>query len=125
MKKLGKNKKELEILGDGRQLKSYLLAEECVDAMLFAAEKAKEQVNILNLGCDDQIRISRIAEIVVEELGLKDVKFKYTGGKRGWPGDVPEMMLSTEKINRLGWRAKNSSEQAVRKAVRELLECRQ
>lgn len=121
MNKLKKNRKELEILGDGRQLKSYLHAEECVDAMLFGVDKARGQVNIFNVGCSDQIRISRIAEILVEDLGWKGVRFKYTGGKRGWPGDVPEMMLSMEKINKLGWKAKHNSEQAVKRAIKEIV----
>jgi len=121
VRKLEKNKKQLEILGDGRQLKSYLHVDECIDGMLFGVGKAKQQVNIFNLGCGDQIRISRIAEILVEELGLDGVEFKYTGGRRGWPGDVPEMMLSMEKINKLGWKAQRNSEQAVRKAIKELI----
>jgi UDP-glucose 4-epimerase len=119
LKKLAVNKKELEILGDGMQEKSYLHAEECVDGMLTGIDKASDSVNVFNLGCEDRIKISRIAEITVEGLGLAGVKFRYTGGKRGWPGDVPAMMLSIDKIGRLGWRPKYTSEQAVRKAVSE------
>ncbi|MDD5111130.1 MAG: NAD-dependent epimerase/dehydratase family protein [Candidatus Altiarchaeota archaeon] len=121
MKKLGKDKKELEILGDGMQEKSYLHAGECVDGMLAGVGKARDSVNVFNLGCDDRIRITRIAEIVVEELGLKGVNFRYTGGRRGWPGDVPSMLLSTERMKSLGWRPKLSSEGAVRRAASELI----
>lgn len=119
--KLKKNPHELEILGDGRQKKSYLLVEECIDAIFYVIENSKNKVNIFNIGCKDQVSVSRIAEIVVEESALKDVEFKYTGGDRGWKGDVPRMMLDVSKINQLGWKAKYTSEEAVRKAVRWLI----
>ena len=121
IKKLDKNNKELEILGDGNQVKSYLHVSEGIDAILHGVENSNEEVNIFNLGCNDQVKISKIAEIIVEELGLKDVDFDYTGTKRGWPGDVTEMMLSIEKLNKLGWKAEYNSEEAVRKAVKELI----
>jgi len=119
IEKLKKNPHELEILGDGRQSKSYLLVEECVDAMLFAVEKSSEKVNIFNLGSKDQVSVARIAEILCEEVGFNP-KLRYTGTERGWPGDVPRMMLDVKKINRLGWDAKHSSEEAVRTAVKDL-----
>lgn len=119
--KLRKNPKELEILGDGMQRKSYLYTEDCVDAMMFALRKSKERVNVFNLGSEDWIYISRIAQIVVEETGLKNVAFRYTGGDRGWVGDVPRMMLSIEKIKKLGWKPKFNSEQSVINAVRHLI----
>jgi len=121
IKKLRGKPDELEILGDGFQEKSYLDVESCVDAMLFIISHARGQVNIFNIGNRDRITVKRIAEIVVEELGLKDVKFKFTGGKRGWKGDVPFMMLSIERLEKLGWKPAVSSEEAVRLAVRKLL----
>jgi UDP-glucose 4-epimerase len=121
MKKLESNPKQLEILGNGRQVKSYLHVSECVEGMLCGVEKSSNSVNVFNLGGRDQIKVSRIAEIVVEESGLKGVELKYTGGKQGWPGDVTEMVLSTEKLGRLGWTPKLNSERAVKKAVKELL----
>jgi len=60
--------------------------------------------------------------MVVEEMGLSDVKFNYTGGKRGWAGDVPRFQLATEKMKKLGWKAKYTSDEAVRKAIREVLD---
>lgn len=123
--KLKKNPNELEILGDGNQKKSYLLVEECVDAMLFAIKNSDDDVNVFNLGCDSQIKVRRIAEILVDEMKKINPKMKpklkFTGTKRGWPGDVVEMLLSVKKINRLGWRAKYNSEDAVRIAIRELI----
>jgi len=71
-----------------------------------------------NLGTEDWISVTRIAEMVVEELCLRDVKFRYTGGDRGWSGDVPKMLLSTEKIRSLGWRPRYNSEEAVRRAIK-------
>jgi len=122
IEKLNKNPKELEILGDGKQQKPYLYVTECVDAMIFGFEKSNEKINLFNLGCDTNTTVTRIAEIVVDEMGLKNVKFNYTGGKRGWKGDVPRFQLDCHKINTLGWKASLSSDEAVRKATRDILE---
>ncbi len=120
-RKLEDNPAELEILGDGTQRKSYLLVKECVDGMNFAVGHANEEVNIFNLGSDDQINVREIANIVVREMGLEDVKFNFTGGKRGWKGDVPVMMLSVNKINSLGWRHTHNSREALCRAFRAIL----
>ena len=122
IKKLRNNPNELEILGDGTQSKSYMLVEECVDAMQHCVAHAKDSINILNLGSEDQITASRIGEILIEELRLKNTVIRYTGGKRGWLGDIPEMMLSTKKLNDLAWRTKYSSDEAIRKASRTLID---
>jgi UDP-glucose 4-epimerase len=121
IEKLQKNPNELEILGDGSQEKSYLLVEECVDAMIFAVEKAKEKVNIFNLGSDDQVVVRRIGELIVEEMGLTNVNFRFTGGSRGWAGDVRKMLLATDKMRALGWASKINSEGAVREAIKHVL----
>ena len=120
--KLEKNPRELEILGDGHQQKPYLYVTELVDGMLFGFEHSFEQINLFNLGVDSNTTVTRIAEMVVEEMKLNNVKFKYTGGKRGWAGDVPRFQLSTEKMRKLGWQASLSSDEAVRKAIREILD---
>ena len=120
--KLEKNPRELEILGDGHQQKPYLYVTELVDGMLFGFEHSFEQINLFNLGVDSNTTVTRIAEMVVEEMKLNNVKFKYTGGKRGWAGDVPRFQLSTEKMKKLGWQASLSSDEAVRKAIREILD---
>ena len=78
-------------------------------------------MNLFNLGCDTNTTVTRIAEMVVEEMGLQDVEFKYTGGERGWKGDVPRFQLDADKINKLGWKEKYTSDEAVRKAIRETL----
>ena len=118
--KLKKNPNELEILGNGEQNKSYIYISDCVDAMFFGL-RADGDVNIFNIGSEDQIKVKKIAEIVCEEMNLNP-KFRFTGGERGWKGDVPVMLLSIEKLKSMGWRPRYNSEQAVRKAVRELLE---
>jgi len=118
--KLCRNPEELEILGNGEQNKSYIYISDCIEAMFFGL-RADDRVNIFNIGSEDQIKVKRIAEIVCEEMGLNP-KFRFTGGDRGWKGDVPVMLLSIEKLKAMGWKPKYSSEQAVRMAVRDLLE---
>jgi UDP-glucose 4-epimerase len=118
--KLRKDSKALEILGDGTQSKSYLLVEDVVEAMLFAVDRSRDPVTILNFGTDDWVSVARIGGIVVEECNLKDVKFNFTGGKRGWKGDVPRIMLDTSKMSALGWKPRHSSEDAVRAVSRAL-----
>jgi UDP-glucose 4-epimerase len=120
--KLNKDMSKLEVLGDGKQRKSYLLVDETVDGMLFAFEKAKERLNYFNLGSSDQITVKRIVDILVDEAGLKDTKVVYTGGEAGWKGDVPRFLLSPEKMAKLGWKAKHSSEEAVRIATKLVVE---
>src|SRR5262245_46540916 len=70
----------LELLGNGRQAKSYLLSEECVDAMLFAVDHAPHGLHIFNLGCSDNLSVRRIADMVVEAMGLENVRHEFTGG---------------------------------------------
>jgi UDP-glucose 4-epimerase len=120
--KLKKNPKKLEVLGDGNQQKTYLHVSEVINGMLYGFEKSSDQINLYNLGCNSDTTVNKIAEMVVEEMGLKNVEFKYTGGKRGWPGDVPRFQLDSKKINKLGWKAKYKSDEAVRKAIREILD---
>lgn len=126
LNKLRENSDELKILGNGKQKKSYLLVDECIEGILFVVEKAQEDVNIedvnvYNLGSTGQVEVSEIARIVTNEMGLKNVKFKYTGGKRGWLGDVTEMLLDVTRINNLGWKAKYGSREAICQATKEVL----
>jgi len=118
--KLLKNPEKLEILGDGEQNKSYIYIDDCVEAMLHGL-KANEKINIFNIGSDDQIKVKKIAEIVSKAMGL-DPEFVFTGGRRGWKGDVPVMFLSNEKLKKLGWKPRYNSEDAVKMTVKDLLE---
>ena len=110
----------LTILGDGRQEKSYLHVEDCVDAIRHVVTHTDEPLNTYNLGSRTTTSVTRIAEIVAEEFGA-DPEFAYTGGDRGWRGDVPRMRLSIEKLAATGWEPSASSEDAVRRATRELI----
>jgi UDP-glucose 4-epimerase len=119
--KLKRNPEELEILGDGNQQKNFFLVEDCLDGMLCAFSKSKKQYDVFNLGSETTVKVNTIAKIVVEEMGLKDVRFKYTGGKRGWPGDVVIVRLDVSKMAKLGWKPARSSEEAVKIATKRLL----
>ena len=119
--KLSDNPRELEILGDGNQAKSYLSSRDCVDGILYGVAHAKKPLNVFNLGCDDFLPVKRIAEMVCEALGLREVAFRYTGGEGGWPGDVPRFILDVRAINELGWKASQNSEQAVAGAIEAIL----
>jgi UDP-glucose 4-epimerase len=121
IEKLRTDPTELEILGDGRQEKSYMHISECLDAMCHVVEHADEPVNTYNLGTRTTTSVRTIADIVAEEMGL-DPEYRFTGGDRGWVGDVPRMRLSIEKLAALGWTPGMSSDDAVRRAVRELLD---
>jgi len=120
--KLKKNPNELEILGDGKQQKPYLHVSDIVEGILHGFEKSNDQINLFNLGPDSNTTVTRIAEMLVEEMELTNVEFKYTGGKRGWKGDVPRFQLDASKIKKLGWKEKYSSDEAVRKSIREILD---
>jgi UDP-glucose 4-epimerase len=117
VRKLRANPAELEILGDGKQTKSYLEVQECIRAMQFAIAHAKEPVNIFNIGSEDWIDVTTIADIVTEEMQLKDVQYRFTGGALGWVGDVPKMQLSIDRLKALGWKPQKGSRESVRVAV--------
>lgn len=118
--RLKDNPKELRILGDGRQTKPYIFVADLVEAILQFRE-APQGVSIYNLGVESATSVTHIAEIIVEEMGLKAVKFSYTGGEGGWKGDVPRFQYDLTKIHQAGWRAKHTSDEAVRRTVREYL----
>jgi UDP-glucose 4-epimerase len=126
IRKLLENPKELEILGDGNQTKSYLYIKDFLDAVFLALRSflnAGKVVEVYNVGSFDQVDVKRIAQIVSEEMGLQNVEFKLTGGVdggRGWRGDVKMMLLSADKLLELGWKPSFSSEEAVRQSCREL-----
>jgi UDP-glucose 4-epimerase len=121
IRKLEENPAELEILGDGRQTKSYLEVHECIAAMLFAVGHSRGAVNTFNIGSEDWIDVRSIAEIVTEELHLSKTTFRFTGGERGWVGDVPKMQLAIDKIKALRWKPQTGSRESVRIAVRAML----
>ncbi len=123
IRKLRDNPRELEILGSGKQKKSYLEVKDCVQAMRRCVEHSDEQVNVFNVGTEDSIDVTDIANIVAGQMGLTDVLYRYTGGVdgRGWKGDVKVMQLSIEKIKKLGWSPQGGSARAIEMAVKALL----
>ena len=120
-KKLKKNRDELEILGNGEQKKSFLYVKDCVNGIFTAVENANERVNTFNLGADEYITVKQLANIVVAQMGLNKVYYRYTGGIRGWPGDQPFVYLATDRLRRLGWQQKVKTTEAVQKTVGWLL----
>ena len=120
--RLKKDPNELLILGDGTQEKPYLHVSDLIEGILFGWEKSHERINFFNLGVEDTTTVTKIARIVVEEMGLSKVSFNYTGGDRGWVGDVPRFQYNLEKIKGLGWKALKSSDEAVRSAVRSIID---
>ena len=114
--KLMKDPTQLEVLGNGKQRKSYLYVQDCIDAILVATQKAQAKVNIFNLGVDDYCEVNNSIGWISKELGVTP-ELKYTGGERGWIGDNPFIFLDTQKINSLGWKPKISIEEGVIKTV--------
>jgi UDP-glucose 4-epimerase len=121
IEKLADDPDRLEILGDGRQEKSYLHVTDCVEAIQHVVEHTDQSMNTYNLGTRTTTSVTRIADIVADQMGL-DPEYTYTGGDRGWAGDVPRMRLSVEKLAALGWSPELSSDAAVRRGARELIE---
>lgn len=147
IRKLHKDHSRLQILGDGRQTKPYIYVADLVDAIVkfsltatlgiqdgcFYADREEDAisdnsnanrntgVSIYNLGVDGATSVKRIADIICEEMGFSDVKYEYTGGDGGWIGDVPRFRYCLDKIHALGWSAKLSSDEAVRRTVQEVL----
>jgi len=116
--KLRSNPRKLEILGDGRQSKEYLYVKDCVDGMMVGYRRASGSVNVFNLAIEEQTTVDRVADIVIDEMGLNNVKRRYTGGPRGWIGDNPVVILSIDRIKKLSWKPRISSEEAIRRTVR-------
>jgi UDP-glucose 4-epimerase len=127
VRKLRENPGELEVLGDGTQSKSYLHVSDLVSTFFVVMKSFGKsgRVEAYNVGTLDKVSVVRIAEIVCEELGLAKPCFRFSdsaGGGRGWRGDVKTMLLSVDKLLGLGWKPRLSSEEAVRRSCRELLE---
>jgi len=117
--KLRDDPTRLTILGDGRQEKSYLHVDDCVEAMCHVVDAADAPMNTYNLGTRTTTSVVGVADIVSDVLGL-DPDYEFTGGDRGWPGDVPRMSLAIDEIAALGWEPDLESDGAVRRAAEEL-----
>jgi UDP-glucose 4-epimerase len=102
-KQLLENPRELAVLGNGKQRKSYLYIQDCVSAMFTALEKAEDKVNVFNLGTGECCEVDDSIGWITESLGLSPNRV-YAGGDRGWIGDNPFIFLDTAKIRALGWK---------------------
>jgi UDP-glucose 4-epimerase len=115
-KQLSEHPDRIEVLGNGKQRKSYLYVQDCVDAMLKVIEKAKDPVNVYNLGTDEYCEVNDSLGWICRKMGVGPER-EYTGGDRGWIGDSPFIFLDTKKVRSLGWKPKLTIRQGVEKTV--------
>ena len=116
-KKLKRDPTRLEVLGNGKQRKSYLYVQDCIDSILLAIEKGQKKVNLFNLGVDGYCTVNDSIGWICEALGV-DPKLNYSGGERGWIGDNPFIYLDTQKINQMGWKPKLGIQEAILKTIK-------
>jgi UDP-glucose 4-epimerase len=120
IKKLRSTPDELEVLGNGEQCKPYIYVKDLVDGIQYVIRHATARYNVYNLGPTTRTKVKEIAQITIEEMGLH-ATIRYTGGDRGWVGDVPEFRYDISKIKALGWSDPKTSNEAVRTAVKKAL----
>lgn len=120
LKKLKKNPKRLQVLGSGKQRKSYILVQDCIEGMWFAFRNARAEFNVFNLSSGDSIDVKQIAELTVKVFGAPDTRLVFEKQDRGWAGDVVKMGLDIRRMTRLGWKAKFNSRQAVEETLQTL-----
>lgn len=127
--KLKANPSGLLIKGDGRQEKNYFLVEECIDGMAWAfrniSMEGDKPCDIFNLGTTTISKVLDIAAMIKEEMGLPGAEIRIEGTKRAWPGDQPRVHITVERMRKLGWEARHTSDEAVRIAARRLLKLEQ
>jgi len=113
----------LRILGDGQQSKSYIHVEDVIEAVLLAHRASEKNFEVYNVATGDYITVTAIAELAIEVAGLApgQVRLEYTGGDRGWKGDVPVVRLNTDRIRALGWTCKRNTRQALCVSLNALL----
>jgi len=115
-RQLMENPKELKVLGNGKQRKSYLYIQDCISAMMTVIRDANDTVNIYNLGTDEYCEVNNSIQWMCEYLGLNP-ELNYTGGERGWVGDNPFIFLDCKKLKNLGWKAELSIKDSVIKTI--------
>jgi UDP-glucose 4-epimerase len=120
-KQLLQDPTKLRILGNGKQRKSYLYIQDCLDAMLFALEHSNEKINVFNLGTDEYCQVNDSIGWICEHLNLAPER-TYTGGERGWIGDNPFIFLDCAKIRELGWKPKLGIREGITQTIKYLYE---
>jgi UDP-glucose 4-epimerase len=123
IRRLVKGPKQLSILGDGTQSKSYIYVDDVLEAMHHTAPYASTPFDVYNVATGDYITVAEIADLAVEAAGLSpgSVRYDYTGGDRGWKGDVPVVRFDLSKIHATGWKARNGSGEALKLAMRAMI----
>jgi UDP-glucose 4-epimerase len=121
LKKLKKDPRILPLLGDGTQKKSYLYVKDGVSGIMAGIDHSSGTKNVYNLGNDYFLTVLEVANVILDELKLKDVKLEFAGGKRGWLGDSPLVHLDTSKIKSLGWKPTVTIEESIRRTTRFLM----
>jgi UDP-glucose 4-epimerase len=120
-RKLKRDPTRLEVLGNGKQRKSYLHVGDCVAAMLMAIDRARESINVYNLGHTEWLQVNDSIAIITRAMGLSP-RLDFTGGERGWVGDNPRILLDTSRIRALGWAPTRSIEQSLLETIRFLID---
>lgn len=125
-KKLKSNQSKLNVLGNGKQSKPYILVDDLIDGIFLAIKKSKNDLNYFNLSSENTTNVNFIAKKVLQKLKLDKTKIIYSGGKRGWPGDVSRVQLNVNKIKKLGWKPKylnsnNACEEGIERIIDYLL----
>ncbi len=120
LRKLEEHQNVLEVLGDGKQAKPYLHVHDCVGGMLFGLEHANERLNLFNLAPPDVTKVQRIAELCIAASPYPTARIHYTGGRRGWPGDVPRSRMAPSRLAAAGFAVRHTSDEAVKLAVGQL-----
>lgn len=121
VRKLRANPTELLILGDGRQSKSYIHVEDVISAMRSFEAEGSGMFDAFNVATGDYATVLEIAEIAVRELGLSGVQFRFTGGDRGWKGDIPVVRFNSQKLRARGWRNRRTSIEALTDSIRSII----
>ena len=117
VRRLRDNPKELRILGNGTQSKSYIYVSDIIDALRLVEKNALEGYSYYNVATLDHITVTEIADLTVGILGLENVTYNYTGGDRGWKGDIPIVRLDSKKIRRMGWSNRYTTQQAMEMSI--------
>ena len=123
LNKLDSDPDELEVLGDGTQSKPYMYVHDVIDAFFFILQNAGERLNVINIGPRDSTSVADIAELVLGAYGEAQ-SISYTGGPRGWKGDVPLYRYNPSRLEALGWSIPSSSTEAIRTAIQRMIETR-
>ena len=124
LNKLEKNNQSLHILGDGKQEKPYIYVKDLIDAIFFIINKSNNNINCFNISSLGRTTVNNIADIIIKELNLNNVKITYSGGKVGWIGDIPKFEFDTTKLINLGWKNARTSNDSVMIAIKDELEFR-